>query len=85
MASPSILLTGANRGIGLELTGQFARDGWGVLASCRNPGNAGRPKAVTQLSSFIGSKVPKAEARNIVISGNLRPVSDAQLFFTTNI
>jgi len=37
MTSPTILITGANRGIGLELTEQFAADGWAVLACCRNP------------------------------------------------
>ena len=37
MTSPTIMITGANRGIGLELTEQFATDGWAVLACCRNP------------------------------------------------
>jgi NAD(P)-dependent dehydrogenase (short-subunit alcohol dehydrogenase family) len=40
MTTPTILITGANRGIGLELTGQFAADGWQVLACCRNPDSA---------------------------------------------
>ena len=33
---PTILITGANRGIGLESARQFAADGWNVLACCRN-------------------------------------------------
>lgn len=37
---PSILITGANRGIGLELTRQYADDGWTVHACCRSPENA---------------------------------------------
>lgn len=37
---PSILITGANRGIGLEFARQYAADGWDVLACCRNPGAA---------------------------------------------
>lgn len=32
---PSILITGANRGIGLELTRCFAQEGWRVFACCR--------------------------------------------------
>ena len=36
----SILITGTNRGIGLELTRCFARDGWRVFACCRNPEQA---------------------------------------------
>jgi NAD(P)-dependent dehydrogenase (short-subunit alcohol dehydrogenase family) len=41
MTAATILITGANRGIGLELTQQFAADGWTVLACCRNPAGAG--------------------------------------------
>jgi len=35
-----ILITGANRGIGLEFTRQYATDGWQVLACCREPATA---------------------------------------------
>lgn len=34
---PTVLLTGANRGLGLEFTRQYAGDGWSVIATCRNP------------------------------------------------
>ena len=34
---PSVLVTGANRGIGLEWCRQYADAGWRVLASCRHP------------------------------------------------
>ena len=37
---PSILITGANRGIGLELAGQYLSDGWRVYAGCREPDKA---------------------------------------------
>lgn len=40
MTGQTILITGANRGIGLELAGQFAADGWNVIACCRNPAEA---------------------------------------------
>jgi NAD(P)-dependent dehydrogenase (short-subunit alcohol dehydrogenase family) len=36
----SILITGANRGIGLELTLLFLSRGWLVFAACRNPKTA---------------------------------------------
>jgi NAD(P)-dependent dehydrogenase (short-subunit alcohol dehydrogenase family) len=36
----TILITGANRGIGLEFTKQYATDGWNVLACCREPQSA---------------------------------------------
>lgn len=36
----TVLITGANRGIGLEFSRQYAEDGWQVLACCRNPDTA---------------------------------------------
>ena len=33
----TLLITGANRGIGLEFSRQYAADGWRVLACCRHP------------------------------------------------
>src|ERR1035437_2721945 len=37
---PTVLITGANRGIGLEFTRQYAAAGWRILAGCRSPGSA---------------------------------------------
>jgi NAD(P)-dependent dehydrogenase (short-subunit alcohol dehydrogenase family) len=37
---PTILITGANRGLGLEFTRQYAADGWHVIACCRTPAEA---------------------------------------------
>ena len=37
---PSVLITGANRGLGLEFTRQYAADGWLVFAACRDPAGA---------------------------------------------
>lgn len=34
---PTILITGANRGLGLEFAGQYAADDWDVIACCRAP------------------------------------------------
>ncbi|TCK18244.1 NAD(P)-dependent dehydrogenase (short-subunit alcohol dehydrogenase family) [Thiogranum longum] len=36
----TILITGSNRGIGLELVHQYAAQGWRVLACCRQPDQA---------------------------------------------
>ncbi len=36
----TILITGANRGLGLEFCRQYAADGWDVIACCRNPEQA---------------------------------------------
>ena len=34
---PTVLITGASRGIGLAIARQYANQGWGVVATCRNP------------------------------------------------
>ena len=36
----TVLITGANRGLGLEFARQYAQSGWNVIASCRRPNDA---------------------------------------------
>ena len=43
---PSVLITGANRGLGLELVRQYGADGWRVFAGCRAPDKAGDLKTI---------------------------------------
>ncbi len=40
MHTGTVLVTGANRGLGLEFARQYAADGWRVIACCRSPGDA---------------------------------------------
>jgi NAD(P)-dependent dehydrogenase (short-subunit alcohol dehydrogenase family) len=37
---PTVLITGANRGLGLELTRQYCADGWNVIATARDPASS---------------------------------------------
>lgn len=43
---PTCLITGANRGIGLEFARQYAAAGWTVIATCRRPEQAADLAAV---------------------------------------
>ncbi len=43
---PTCLITGANRGLGLEFARQYAADGWKVIAACRQPEAAADLKAL---------------------------------------
>lgn len=51
---PTVLVTGAGRGLGLELVRQYAADGWQVLACVRSPQNASELQA---LASAPGGRV----------------------------
>lgn len=37
---PTVLITGANRGLGLEFARQYAKDGWRIIATARAPDKA---------------------------------------------
>ena len=45
---PTVFITGANRGIGLEFVRQYAAEGWRVIAACR------RPDAAEALAAIAG-------------------------------
>lgn len=47
---PTVLITGANRGLGLEFTRQYAAEGWQVIACCRHPGEADALNAIAHRS-----------------------------------
>lgn len=48
-----VLITGANRGIGLEFTKQYAQDGWNVLACCRDTQHASALQALSSAHANI--------------------------------
>jgi len=51
---PTVLVTGAARGLGLELVRQYAADGWNVLACVRAPQRAA---AVEALAAGAGGRI----------------------------
>ena len=50
---PVVLITGANRGIGLEFARQYAAEGWEVIACCRNPEAAGELAAMASAGNRL--------------------------------
>jgi NAD(P)-dependent dehydrogenase (short-subunit alcohol dehydrogenase family) len=47
---PSTLITGANRGLGLEFARQYLADGWHVYAACRDPDSASELRRLADAS-----------------------------------
>jgi len=55
---PTVLITGANRGIGLGFVRQYATEGWEVIACCRSPQSADDLNALaTQSATSNGCRV----------------------------
>lgn len=50
---PSVLITGSNRGLGLEFVRQYAADGWRVHAACRSPEEAHDLQSAASASSQV--------------------------------
>jgi NAD(P)-dependent dehydrogenase (short-subunit alcohol dehydrogenase family) len=60
-ASPTILITGSNRGVGLALVKEFAGKGWNVIATARNP------KDATELNELAKAN-PKVKVDQLDVS-----------------
>lgn len=57
-AIPQVLVTGANRGLGLEFVKQYLADGWRVIACCRNPLSS---SALIALTASAGGRLSVRE------------------------
>ena len=68
---PTVLITGANRGLGLEFVEQYACDDWGVIACCRAPGKADALQALAQTHAHI-----RIEALDVVNDKSIKTLAD---------
>jgi NAD(P)-dependent dehydrogenase (short-subunit alcohol dehydrogenase family) len=72
--SPTVLITGANRGIGLELARQYAEKGWNVIATSRH--NSGEP-ALAALGAIAAAHPQVAlEKLDVSDSSTVRAVAE---------
>jgi len=46
--APTVLITGSNRGIGLEFVEQFSERGWNIIATARKPAEAAELQAIAE-------------------------------------
>jgi NAD(P)-dependent dehydrogenase (short-subunit alcohol dehydrogenase family) len=58
MESRSVLVTGANRGLGLEFVRQYAQAGWKTYAGCRSPKSAKELKALQEQQAELITVLP---------------------------
>lgn len=59
---PNVLVTGANRGLGLEFARQYAADGWRVIACAREP------SAATELTALADRSGGRVEVRGLDVT-----------------
>jgi NAD(P)-dependent dehydrogenase (short-subunit alcohol dehydrogenase family) len=73
---PSVLVTGANRGLGLEFCRQYAAAGWQVFACCRHPADAHELNDLARQSSSGRVLIFALDVRDFdriaVLAGELR-------------
>jgi NAD(P)-dependent dehydrogenase (short-subunit alcohol dehydrogenase family) len=65
---PSVLITGANRGLGLEFARQYLADGWQVYAACRDPDSASE---LRQLAEDSGERL-RILAMDVADAGSVK-------------
>ncbi|MGH8130379.1 MAG: SDR family oxidoreductase [Steroidobacteraceae bacterium] len=70
---PSVLVTGANRGLGLEFARQYATEGWQVFAACRSPDAA---KELQRLAAEGGGRI-RVLAMDVTDAASIRSAADA--------
>ncbi len=69
--APLALITGANRGLGLEFVRQYANDGWSVIATCRDPSAAKELAALSSVNQSV-----RIEQLDIADGGSIKSLAE---------
>ncbi len=72
--APTVLITGANRGIGLELAKQYAQKGWNVIATSRHTTGEPALAALAELAS--GHPQVAVERLDVSDTGTARALAE---------
>lgn len=69
----TVLITGSNRGIGLEFARQYAARGWRVIATCRSPDKASELQAIADAHpNLVIEQLDIADSQSVAaLSGKL--------------
>jgi NAD(P)-dependent dehydrogenase (short-subunit alcohol dehydrogenase family) len=70
---PTVLITGANRGLGLEFSRHYAAGGWNVIASCRQPVMA------LELAALAG-KFPRVRIEQLDVTSDQQVLALAEKY-----
>lgn len=76
--SATVLITGANRGLGLEFARQYAAQGWNVIATCRSPAAAGELQE-------LGRRYPQVSIVPLDVTSDAQVAAAAEKFSTQPI
>ncbi|MGI9309054.1 MAG: SDR family oxidoreductase [Gammaproteobacteria bacterium] len=71
--APTVLITGSNRGLGLEFARQYAALDWNVIASCRNP------DAADELQK-LASEYPRVAIETLNVTSDAQVVALAEKY-----
>jgi NAD(P)-dependent dehydrogenase (short-subunit alcohol dehydrogenase family) len=66
---PTVLITGANRGIGLEFARRYAADGWDVIATARDPDTAEELRGVARVERLDVTDLARVAGFGDVLEG----------------
>jgi len=81
---PTVLVTGANRGLGFEFAKQYVAEGWRIFAACRNSANATALRAMAPTAGNVISVVSMDVTDTDSVRGAASALKDAAIDLLIN-